>query len=79
MTTQQFNTIHHCKELRRILIKGACIGSRKTSGMEVLLFQLPKIYVEVFLNTGGDEVLGKRNFKSLNGLQPYLQPSSISE
>ncbi|RPD49183.1 hypothetical protein [Paracnuella aquatica] len=78
MTTQQFNTIHHCKELRRILIKGACIGSRQTSDMQVLLFQLPKVYVEVFLNTVGDEVLGKRNFKSLVGLQPYLQPASHS-
>ncbi len=79
MTHQQFNTIHHCKDLRQLLIKGACIGSRQTEDMQVLLFQLPKIYVEVFLNTGGDEVLGKRNFKSLSGLQPYLQPVSISE
>lgn len=75
MTSQQFNTIHHCKELRRLLIEGACIGSRQTADMQVLLFQLPRVYVEVFLNTGCDEVLGKRNFKSLVGLQPYLQPT----
>jgi hypothetical protein len=56
MDLKQFNTLSKSSKVRNLLINGYCIGEREIEDAQVLLFQLQSFYVEVFLNSEGDEV-----------------------
>lgn len=72
MTLQHFRAISENKQFRYLLLDGACIAERQIDGAQILLFQLGSAYVEVFLNSQGDEVLYTGSFEGTEKLDPYL-------
>ena len=78
MTLQHFRVLSRDKEYRNLLVNGVCVAERLIGSMQVLLFQLSTIYVEVYFNEEGDEIVYTHSFKNTDELEPYLYNDAIT-
>ena len=78
MTVNQFNTLRNHKQLRHLIIQGACIGERKTMDGQVLLFQSGQWYTEVFFTLDCEAITNSRTFDDIDELLPYLEHVNLS-
>lgn len=72
MTVQQINALSQHQQYRSLLLHGACIADRVEEDYTILLFQVHKQYVEVYLTLEENKVLHSRRFDDIEELRPYL-------
>lgn len=77
MTLYEFNALDEEVKLRRLLLSGACVRSRKEGDTNVFLYQLFSFYVERYsYRSEGKSMF--RTFSNVDQLEPYLQEIDIS-
>lgn len=80
MTFQQFDILCKHIQYRDLILNGVCIGDRMAEDdAQVLLFQLPKGYVEVYFDHECSQLLHSRSFEDTDELEPYLSNVQIPE
>ena len=79
MTLQHFRVLSQDRHHRDLLINGVCVAERFIGTIQVLLFQLNTLYVEVYFSNEGDEILYTRSFKNTDELEPYLYSDAITQ
>ena len=83
MTLYEFNLLDNNQlKAEAIWEHGVYIATRASPGhsdVKILLYQLPKFYVEVFYQKERNQILRLLSFSSLDNLQPYLLDINIDE
>ncbi|WP_018613199.1 hypothetical protein [Segetibacter koreensis] len=76
MTLYEFNLLDNNQlKAEAVWEHGVCIATRESplhSDVTILLYQLPKFYVEVFYQKKRNEILRLLSFSSVDNLEPYL-------
>jgi hypothetical protein len=76
MTLKEFNLLdNNDKKADAVWSSGVHVATRKSpwiSGVKILLYQLPKFYVEVHYDSENNKVIRLLSFKSIEYLEPYL-------
>jgi hypothetical protein len=76
MTLSQFNHLDEAEQLEAVW-SGTQIGERSDADHDILLYQLDKLYVEVFYNRETNGIRKFNAFEDLEQLQPYLHKLKI--
>lgn len=83
MTLFEFNLLeNNCLKADEVWTNGVYLMSRPSPlvpDVEILLYQLPEFYVEIFYNHKANKILRLLSFCSVEYLQPYLSSISLKE
>jgi hypothetical protein len=81
MTLYEFNLLeNNDKKAAVVWEHGVHIASRLSplvTDVKILLYQLPRFYVEVYFNDDENKILRLLSFCSVDNLEPYLSSINI--
>jgi hypothetical protein len=76
MTLTQFNQLDETEQIEAVW-SGIQIGERSDADHDILLYQIGKLYVEVFYNRETNGIRKFNAFEDLEQMQPYLHKLNI--
>lgn len=83
MTLYEFNLLEdNAKKADVVWEQGVYIASRRSPHnvhVKIMLYQLPKFYVEVFFDIQQNKILRLLSFSSVGNLDPYLSCINIDD
>ncbi|MFA6245326.1 MAG: hypothetical protein WC615_00205 [Mucilaginibacter sp.] len=71
MTLEQYNALHE-PEKAEVIMQGNFLAEREENGLPVQLYNLGKIYGEIYYDPLANKILRYRAFDDIRQLGPYL-------